>query len=135
MIASYFYKTVNNINYILIFGDIIKTHIKIINKENYNHIIKMKSYIVIIGLLAIATCYPANSVVGRFGKLRVDGLHLVSASGERVQLRGMSTHGPQWYLPFIDPFRFDNCYTYESFQALAQQWNVDIIRIAMYVNE
>jgi hypothetical protein len=41
----------------------------------------MKSFIAILALLALASCYPANSVVGRYGKLRVDGIHLVSASG------------------------------------------------------
>lgn len=38
----------------------------------------------------------------------------------------MSTHGPQW---------FANCYTFESFQTLVYNWRVNVIRIAMYVNE
>lgn len=31
--------------------------------------------------------------------------------------------------------RFENCYSLESFSALAKDWKADIIRIAMYVAE
>lgn len=46
--------------------------------------------------------------------------------GNPIQLRGMSTHGLQWYPEIIN----DN-----AFKALAQNWGANVIRLAMYVGE
>jgi aryl-phospho-beta-D-glucosidase BglC (GH1 family)/PKD repeat protein len=70
--------------------------------------------------------YPAGSPVGVNGKLKVSGTQLVNECGNAVQLRGMSTHGPQW---------FQNCYTTSALDALANNWGIDVFRIAMYVQE
>ncbi len=43
-----------------------------------------------------------------------------------IQLRGMSSHGIQW---------FGNCYNNASLDALATDWRADLFRIAMYVQE
>ena len=76
------------------FDDAITMHIR----KGKSKLVALKMRIIILALvLGLTVCYPANSAVGRYGKLRVDGLHLVSQSGQRVQLRGVSTHGPQWY--------------------------------------
>ena len=60
------------------------------------------------------------------GQLHVCGVHLCNQNGKAIQLRGMSTHGLQW---------FANCYTSASIGALAQDWQADLLRIAMYVQE
>ncbi len=60
------------------------------------------------------------------GQLSVDGVHLVNQYGNPIQLRGMSTHGLQW---------FWNNYTDESLDVLAYEWGADILRISMYVQE
>jgi endoglucanase len=64
--------------------------------------------------------------VGINGRLQVCGVHLCNQDDNPVQLRGMSTHGIQW---------FDKCYTKPSLDALAEDWNADFLRIAMYVQE
>ncbi|MFF3396010.1 cellulase family glycosylhydrolase [Streptomyces sp. NPDC002669] len=60
------------------------------------------------------------------GKLQVCGVHLCNQYGRPVQLRGMSTHGIQW---------FSKCYNAASMDALAQDWKSDLLRVAMYVQE
>jgi len=70
--------------------------------------------------------YPANSPVAINGKLKVSGTQLVNACGDPVQLRGMSTHGPQW---------FGNCYSESSLNTLVKDWGISIFRLAMYVEE
>ncbi|MGK5680913.1 cellulase family glycosylhydrolase [Actinoplanes sp. URMC 104] len=60
------------------------------------------------------------------GQLRVCGVKLCNQNGKAIQLRGMSTHGLQW---------FAKCYNTASLNALAQDWQADLLRIAMYVQE
>lgn len=51
---------------------------------------------------------------------------LCDKDGNPIQLRGMSTHGLQWYPEIIN----DN-----AFAALSNDWGSNVIRIAMYVAE
>jgi len=60
------------------------------------------------------------------GELRVEGVQLVNEDGHAVQLRGVSTHGINWY---------GQCYKEASMKVLAEDWGVDIVRAAMYVSE
>ncbi|MFI2778946.1 cellulase family glycosylhydrolase [Streptomyces sp. ALB3] len=60
------------------------------------------------------------------GQLHVCGVNLCNQYDRPVQLRGMSTHGIQW---------FDRCYNAASLDALANDWKSDLFRIAMYVQE
>ncbi|SDS21202.1 cellulase family glycosylhydrolase [Actinoplanes derwentensis] len=64
--------------------------------------------------------------VGINGQLKVCGTKLCNESGQPVQLKGMSTHGLQW---------FPACYTDASLDWLAGDWNADLLRISMYVQE
>ncbi|MEZ3181595.1 cellulase family glycosylhydrolase [Streptomyces pimonensis] len=64
--------------------------------------------------------------VGINGQLHVCGVNLCNQYGRPVQLRGMSTHGIQW---------FSRCYNTASLDALAKDWRSDLLRIAMYVQE
>ncbi|GAA2569889.1 cellulase family glycosylhydrolase [Winogradskya consettensis] len=77
---------------------------------------------------APATTAPAASgtPLGVNGLLHVCGVNLCNQYNKAIQLRGMSTHGLQW---------FANCYTNASLDALANDWNADLLRIAMYVQE
>jgi aryl-phospho-beta-D-glucosidase BglC (GH1 family) len=70
--------------------------------------------------------YPANSPVAKNGKLKLIGVNLVSECGNNVQLRGMSTHGPQWY---------GNCITTAGLDVLVNTWGIDVYRLALYVEE
>ena len=60
------------------------------------------------------------------GQLRVCGVNLCNQYGKPIQLRGVSTHGLQW---------FPGCYNNASLTTLAEDWKADVLRIAMYVNE
>ncbi|MGW7369633.1 cellulase family glycosylhydrolase, partial [Streptomyces sp. NPDC054841] len=60
------------------------------------------------------------------GQLKVCGTKLCNQYGKPVQLRGMSTHGLQWY---------SQCVTSGSLNALATDWNADVLRISMYIQE
>lgn len=62
------------------------------------------------------------------GRLSVVGTKLVNQYGNPVQLRGMSTHGIQWY-------GLNDCLTDASLDVLAYDWGSDILRISLYVQE
>ena len=65
-------------------------------------------------------------VPSRHGHLAIEGNRLVNARGEPVWLRGMSTHGLQWYAESLNA---------ESAAVLAEQWRADVVRLSMYVTE
>ena len=70
--------------------------------------------------------YPANSPVAQYGALQVKGLQLSDKDGKPVQLAGMGSMGLQWCA---------NCYTRESIENLVKEWNINVFRIANYVEE
>ncbi len=72
---------------------------------------------------------PADSPVGINGRLKVIGTKLCNQYDQPIQLRGMSTHGIQWF--------YNDCYAKSkiaAFDAL-KNWGSDILRISMYVQE
>ncbi|MCX2781954.1 cellulase family glycosylhydrolase [Microbulbifer thermotolerans] len=69
-----------------------------------------------------------DTAVGRNGQLHVCGTRLCNKDSEPVQLRGMSTHGLQWY-------GWGDCVTDASLDALADDWRADILRVSLYVQE
>lgn len=60
------------------------------------------------------------------GQLSVNGAQLVDQNGNAYQLRGMSTHGITWFPDFVNE---------SSFQTLRDDWNTNVVRMAMYVDE
>jgi endoglucanase len=74
---------------------------------------------------APATAAPVTPLQAN-GQLHVCGVKLCNADRAAVQLRGMSTHGLQWY---------SQCVNDASLDALAGDWGADIMRISMYVQE
>lgn len=62
----------------------------------------------------------------RHGSLSVDGAYLVDSNGEKIQLRGMSTHGIAWFPDYIN---------YDTFKYLRDDWNTNCIRLSMYTYE
>lgn len=74
-----------------------------------------------------ATAPPTGTTpVAINGQLRVCGVNLCNQYGRPIQLRGMSTHGLQW---------FSQCYHDVSLDTLATDWRSDLLRISMYVQE
>ncbi len=110
---------------------------KLLSKRTGNILLPMRknlnsikfSLLILLSFLLLSKgfCqYPANSPVAKNGKLKLSGINLVSECGNNVQLRGMSTHGPQWY---------GNCITTGGLDMLANTWGADIYRLALYVEE
>ena len=73
-----------------------------------------------------SSTYPANSPVAKYGALQVKGLQLSDKDGNPVQLAGMSSMGLQWCA---------DCYTRESIENLVKEWNINVFRIANYIEE
>jgi endoglucanase len=75
---------------------------------------------------SVTTPAPGATPVARNGQLRVCGRQLCNQAGKPIQLRGMSTHGLQWYA---------NCVNDNSLNVLAREWGADVLRISMYIQE
>ncbi|MBK9989528.1 MAG: glycoside hydrolase family 5 protein [Verrucomicrobia bacterium] len=68
--------------------------------------------------------YPKGSPVDRHGALRVVDRQLCDHAGQPVVLRGISTHDLKWFGRFVNR---------ESIRSLAQDWNVTVLRCAVYL--
>ncbi|CAM5248810.1 glycoside hydrolase family 5 protein [Streptomyces aurantiogriseus] len=87
-----------------------------------------------LGLLSANTAHgqenqpaaKAGTPVQQYGKIRVCGTQLCSQSGRPIQLRGMSTHGTQWY---------PKCLTGAALDALAYDWKASVLRVSTYARE
>lgn len=79
-----------------------------------------------------ATVPPAPSdpkgttPVSQHGQLSVKNGQLVDKSDKGYQLRGMSTHGLTWFPEFVNE---------SAFKTLRDDWNTNVVRLAMYVDE
>ncbi len=79
-----------------------------------------------LSLGAKAAPPPPGSPAAINGKVYVCGTKLCNQYDNPIQLRGMSTHGTQW---------FSQCITDQSLDVLANDWKADIIRVSTYVQE
>jgi len=67
------------------------------------------------------------SVGGKLQVLDKNGIKtLCGEDGNPIQLRGMSTHGLQWFPEVVNN---------NAFSALANDWAANVIRLAMYIGE
>lgn len=93
---------------------------------------RLKRFVCIVCLCAAAAVIymiakreepaEAGNGVAAHGALRVDGTHLIDAQGEITVLRGMSSHGLQWYPRFLNG---------AAMQTL-RSWGANVQRLAMY---
>ncbi len=81
------------------------------------------SIFILAPLPAFASHEPVTARPSVNGKLQVINGQLSDASGEAVQLRGISTHGLTWYSEYINE---------GIFKQIAGDWNCNMIRLAMY---
>ena len=68
----------------------------------------------------------AQSPVAVNGKLHVSGTNLVNEQGVPVQLRGMSSHGLNY---------FNEDYNFNSLSTLANKWGISVFRLAVYPSD
>ncbi len=85
-------------------------------------------HVLILSPLLFSVAMGQRTPVEQNGQLRVCGTQLCNQYDRPVQLRGMSTHGIQWY-------GWGDCLTEASLDALAYDWEADILRISLYVQE
>ncbi|PKV50177.1 putative secreted protein (Por secretion system target) [Aquimarina sp. MAR_2010_214] len=95
---------------------------------NNNIIVKYIAVLQCVFWMHMGCITYAQTPVTQNGQLRVCGTQLCNQYNKPIQLRGMSTHGIQWY-------GWDNCLTESSLDALAYDWDADILRISVYVQE
>ncbi|MCY8028462.1 cellulase family glycosylhydrolase [Bacillus inaquosorum] len=83
-----------------------------------------------IALLAIgglaapeASAAEAKTPVSINGQLSIKGTQLVNQDGKAVQLKGISSHGLQWYGDFVNK---------DSLKWLRDDWGITVFRAAMY---
>ncbi len=69
---------------------------------------------------------PTQATGTKPTQLQVKGTQLCDASGNPIQLRGISTHGIGWFPQYVN----EAC-----FKQLKQEWNVNVVRLAMYTYE
>ncbi|WP_281888242.1 cellulase family glycosylhydrolase [Paenibacillus sp. YYML68] len=88
--------------------------------------------VLVSGILAISLCFPfgvdkssAASAVP-YGQLKVEGSQLVGSDGQAVQLKGMSSHGVQWYGGYVNA---------SSIKWLKDDWGSNVFRVALYTAE
>ncbi|MBQ9140397.1 MAG: cellulase family glycosylhydrolase, partial [Lachnospiraceae bacterium] len=73
------------------------------------------------------TAEPQKPVVddGKLSPLYLDGTQLCDEAGP-IQLRGISTHGLAWFPQYVNE---------ECFKMFKEEWNANVIRLAMYTAE
>ncbi|MBN2441035.1 MAG: cellulase family glycosylhydrolase [Spirochaetales bacterium] len=76
---------------------------------------------------AVPTQAPVSGPVSEYGRLMVNGSHIVSASNNIVQLKGFSSHGLQWF-----PYVTGGNGTLEN---LVECFGIQVLRAAMYAYE
>lgn len=84
-----------------------------------------KTVILLLNLLLAVYGYT-QTPVSINGQLKVAGTKLCNQNGYPIQLRGMSSHGIQWYA---------GCITDASLDTLTRDWGADIFRVSMYIQE
>ena len=97
-----------------------------------------KKFLCILLALSLAFSIPAEiaaapaksakrqTPLSKNGRLKVKKASLVNSKGKPVILKGVSTHGINWFPEYVNP---------DTFKTLRDKWNVNCIRLAMYTED
>ena len=66
-----------------------------------------------------------NKPVLNHGRLSLDGPQIVDESGALIQLKGVSTHGIQWFPEYV---------ALDTFKTMRDDWHINVVRLAMYTD-
>lgn len=69
---------------------------------------------------------PSGTPVSAHGALSVKGTQLVDKNGNAFQLKGVSTHGLQWFPQYVNK---------AAFTSLRDEWGCNVVRLALYTYE
>lgn len=97
-------------------------------KKNLLRIVQLVLCLMIILSVTVPLSAAGTTPVDQNGYLRVVGNQLCNQQGQPIQLRGMSSHGLQWY--FAAKFVNQDCLKY-----LRDNWHISVFRLAMYTRE
>lgn len=61
--------------------------------------------------------------IAKHGALRLQGTNIVDKNGDIFSLKGVSTHGVQWFPQYINE---------EAFKYMYENWGINTVRLAMY---
>lgn len=67
----------------------------------------------------------SNTPVGTHGKLSIKQTNIVDKDGKNFQLKGISTHGLQWFPQYVNK---------DAFKFMRDEWGINVIRLAMYTD-
>lgn len=81
---------------------------------------------VVLASTSAKTSTKKNTPFGKYGKLHVEGAGLADSKGNTVQLKGVSSHGLQWFPQYIN---------YDAMKTMRDEWGVEVVRLAMYSAE
>ncbi|MFN2747356.1 MULTISPECIES: cellulase family glycosylhydrolase [Bacillus] len=86
----------------------------------------MMAALVISGAFVPAASAAAKTPVSVNGQLKLKGTQLVNQNGKAVQLKGISSHGLQWYGDYVNK---------DTLKWLRDDWGINVFRAAMYTAE
>ena len=95
----------------------------------YKKLLKVIPVLLGFSLLFMATGYIVSARAGSatpYGQLKVVGNQLCGSNGQAVQLKGMSSHGLQWYGHYMNR---------DSIKYMKENWGANVVRAAMYTEE
>jgi endoglucanase len=82
-------------------------------------------FVALFGVFVASASAQTQTVVQKYGQLRVQGNRIVDQSGTAIQLRGMSLYWSQWIGKY---------YTYNTVKWLRDDWKITVVRAAMGIN-
>ncbi|MCR5609709.1 MAG: cellulase family glycosylhydrolase [Lachnospiraceae bacterium] len=63
--------------------------------------------------------------VAQHGRLSLSGTNIVDKNGKTFVLKGVSTHGIQWFGEYVNK---------DAFKTMRDDWNINVVRLAMYTD-
>ena len=75
---------------------------------------------------ALPPVQESGTPLSNHGKLSLNGVQLVDKNGSAYQLKGVSTHGINWFPQYVNK---------EAFKTLRDDWGANTIRLSMYTAE
>ncbi|APC41907.1 cellulase family glycosylhydrolase [Clostridium estertheticum] len=84
------------------------------------------AFIMLIFVAVSSRTYIAQAATSSVSQLKIVGSQLCDSTGKAIQLKGMSSHGLQWYGDYMN---------YDSMKYLRDNWGVNVVRAAMYTDQ
>jgi endoglucanase len=96
-------------------------------KNKWESLVQLVMTLFLLSLVLGVQVFAQETPLSQNGRLQVIGNHLCNDDGYPIQLRGMSSHG-------LNYFPWGDCVNKRSLDALAYEWGSDIFRVAMYTD-